>query len=133
MTESKLIEVAKAFVAALAAAEPREAIEAFYAEDVVQEEYPNLLLPNGAIRDFINLRAAYDKSRYAIAAQSYEVVNAIESGNCVVLETIWTATLAVASGHRAPGHTMQARLAQFFEFRGGLICRIRSYSCFEGS
>lgn len=57
MTEAGLIERAKAFVAAVAAAEPREIIEAFYAQDVVQEEFPNLLRPNGAVRDFINLRS----------------------------------------------------------------------------
>jgi hypothetical protein len=43
MTEADLIERAKAFVAAVAAAELREIIEAFYVQDVVQEEFPNLL------------------------------------------------------------------------------------------
>jgi len=131
MNEADLIELARAFVAAVAAAKPREIIEAFYAEDVVQEEFPNLLLPNGAVRDFINLRAAYDKSRYAIARQSYEVVNAMASGHCVVLETIWSATLAVGFGKLLPGATMRARFAQVFEFRDGLIFRIRNYDCFD--
>ena len=62
MTEADLIERAEAFVAAVAAAEPREIIEAFCARDVVQDEFSNLLRPNGAVRYFINLRAAYDKS-----------------------------------------------------------------------
>jgi hypothetical protein len=86
MTEADLIEHAKAFVAAVAAAEPREIIEDFYAQDVVQEEFPNLLRPHGAVRDFINLRAAYDKSRYALAEQSYEVVNAMALGHCTMLK-----------------------------------------------
>jgi hypothetical protein len=51
MTEADLIERAEAFVAAVAAAEPREIIEAFCARDVVQEKSPNLLRPNGAVRD----------------------------------------------------------------------------------
>jgi ketosteroid isomerase-like protein len=127
----ELIERAKAFVAAVAAAEPRATIEAFYADDIVQEEFPNLLQPNGAVRDFINIRAAYDKSRHAIAAQSCDVVNAVGSGNCVALETIWTATLAVGLGNLAAGDTMRARFAQFFEFRDGLIFRIRNYDCFD--
>jgi SnoaL-like domain len=131
MNEAELIERAKRFVAAIAAAEPREIVEAFYAPDVLQEEYPNLLLPNGAVRDFINLRAAYDKSRYSIVRQSYEVVNAIASSNCVVLETIWTASLAVGIGKLSPGDTMRARFAQIFEFRDGLIFRIRNYDCFD--
>jgi ketosteroid isomerase-like protein len=131
MNGTDLVQRARDFVAAVAAAEPRETIEAFYADDIVQEEFPNLLLPNGAVRDFINLRAAYDKSRYAITAQSYEIVNAIASGNCVVLESIWTATLAVGIGKLVPGDTMRARFAQVFEFRDGLIFRIRNYDCFD--
>jgi ketosteroid isomerase-like protein len=131
MHEQTLIDRAKAFVAAITAGGPRETIEAFYAEDIVQEEFPNLLLPNGAVRDFINLRAAYDKSRHSIAAQSYEVVGAVASGNTVALETIWTATLAVGFGKLAAGDKMRARFAQFFDFRDGLICRIRNYDCFD--
>lgn len=126
-----LIDRAKAFLAALAAGGPRETIEAFYAEDIVQEEFPNLLMPHGAVRDFINLRAAYDKSRHSIAAQSYEVVNAVASGHTVVLETIWTATLAIGFGKLAAGDKMRARFAQIFEFRDGLIQRIRNYDCFD--
>lgn len=131
MNEEQLIDCAKAFVAAVSSGQPRETIEAFYAEEIVQEEFPNLLLPQGTVRDFINLRAAYDKSRYSITSQSYEVVNALASGNCVVLETKWTATIAVGFGKLKPGDMMRARFAQFFEFRDGLIFRIRNYDCFE--
>jgi len=42
--ESELIDRAKALVAAVAAGCPRETVKAFYAEDVMQEEFPNLLL-----------------------------------------------------------------------------------------
>jgi|SRR6201989_387659 ketosteroid isomerase-like protein len=131
MQKQTLIDRAEAFVAAIAAGGPRETVEAFYAEDIVQEEFPNLLLPNGAVRDFINLRAAYDRSRHSIAEQSYEVVSAVASGNTVVLETIWTAKLAISYGKLAAGDWMRARFAQFFEFRDGLICRIRNYDCFD--
>ncbi|NOJ48761.1 nuclear transport factor 2 family protein [Bradyrhizobium archetypum] len=130
MKEQHLIDRAKAFVAAVAAAAPREAIEAFYAEDVIQEEFPNLLLPDGAVRDFINLRAAHDKTRYTIEQQSFEIVNAVASGNCVLLEIIWNATLAADLDPLTPGDRMRAQLAQVFEFRDGLIFRLRTYSCY---
>jgi hypothetical protein len=110
----------EAFVAAVAAAVSREAIEGFYAEDIVQEGVSNLLLPNGVVRDFINLRAAYDKSRYVITTQSYDVVNVIASGNCVVLETKWTATGAVSGALRSG-----------LRFRDGLVSTIRNYNCFD--
>jgi len=37
---------------------PAASTEAFYHADIVQEEYPNLLLPDGAVRRFADLRAA---------------------------------------------------------------------------
>ena len=49
----------------------------------------------------------------------------------MVLETRWTATLAAGAGGRGEGDRMRARVAQVFEFRNGLIFRIRSYDCFD--
>jgi len=47
MDTQELIERAKAFMRAVASMAPAHEIEAFYAPDVVQEEFPNRLLPNG--------------------------------------------------------------------------------------
>jgi len=131
MNDQTLIACAKSFVAAVAAGKPREVIESFYTEDVTQEVNPSLVAPNGTTRDFIHMRAAYDRSRHVIRAQTYDVVNAFASGNTVVIEVIWTATLEVGMGRLKPGDTMRARYAQFFEFRGDKICRIRNYDCFD--
>jgi ketosteroid isomerase-like protein len=131
MPDQKLIDRAKCFVAAVAAGKPRDVIESFYTDDVIQEVYPSLVAPNGAVRDFIHMRAAYDRSRHIIRAQTYDVVNAFASGNTVVIEVIWTATMEVEVGRLKPGDTMRARFAQFFEFRGDKICRIRNYDCFD--
>ena len=38
-----------------------------------------------------------------IKAQTIEIVNAVSSGQCVVLEAIWTGTLAVGLGTLKPG------------------------------
>ena len=131
MKEQELVERAKAFVVAVSTAAPREIIEGFCSEDVVQEEFSNLLRPQGAVRDFINWRAACDKARYSIAAQSNEVINAVAQGNCVIVETKWTATWAVNFGKLAPGDTVRARVVHVLEFRDGRVFHIRSYYCFE--
>ena len=131
MEGQALIQRAKAFVSAVAAGKPREVIESFYTEDVTQEINPSLIAPRGAVRDFIHMRAAYDRSRHVIRAQTYDVTNAFAFGNTVVIEVIWTATLETAMGRLKPGDSMRARYAQFFEFRGDKICRIRNYDCFE--
>ena len=59
-----------------------------------------------------------------IKAQTIEIVNAVSSGQCVVLEAIWIGTLK-------PDDQLRARFAQIFEFKDGLIWRQRNYDCFE--
>lgn len=126
-----LIARAKAFVNAVASATSAEAIEAFYDPDIVQEEFPNRLLPQGVVRDLAALQEACERGRGLMSTQSYEVVNAIAAGDSVALEVIWTGTLAVALGDLKPGDQMRARFAQFFEFRSGRIWRQRNYDCFD--
>jgi hypothetical protein len=130
MDNEILIERAKAFVRAVASHAPIAEIEAYYAPDALQEELPNQLLPQGAVRDRSALREASAKGRQVIAAQTIEVVNAVASGQCVVLEAIWTGTLAVGFGTLRPGDELCARFAQVFEFKHGLIWRQRNYDCF---
>ena len=94
MENEVLIERAKAFVQAVAAQAPWAEIEPYYAPDVSQEEFPNRLLPKGTVRNPEALREASAKGRKVIKAQTIEIVNAVSSGQCVVLEAIWTGTLA---------------------------------------
>lgn len=130
MDTQELIERAKAFMRAVASMAPAHEIEAFYAPDVVQEEFPNRLLPNGALRDLAALREAGEKGRKVMSAQTIEIVNAVGSGECVVLEAIWTGTLAIAMGNLKLGDQIKARFAQVFEFKDCLIWRQRNYDCF---
>lgn len=128
MTPEPLIDTAKAFLAAISSG---ESVERFLGPDVVQVEYPNKLLSNGAKRDFQAICEAQARGRKALSAQTFEVVNAVASGNSVVLESIWTATLAVALGTLQPGAVMRARFAQVFEFKDRQIVHLRNYDCFD--
>ena len=130
MENEVLIERAKAFVQAVAAQAPWAEIEPYYAPDVSQEEFPNRLLPKGTVRNLEALREASAKGRKVIKAP-IEIVNAVSSGQCVVLEAIWTGTLAVGFGTLKPDDQLRARFAQIFEFKDGLIWRQRNYDCYE--
>ena len=88
MIDDDLVLRAKAFVNSVEAGEPPAAIEAFYHPDIVQEEYPNLLLPNGAVRRFDDLRAANEKARSILRSQRFEIINAVRSGDHVALESL---------------------------------------------
>ena len=103
----------------------------FFADDVVQIEFPNRLLPNGATRDLAALREGAERGRKVMTAQRFEVVNAIASGDQVAVEAIWTGTLAVPMGSIPVGGQMRARFAIFLTCRDGKIVRQHNYDCFD--
>jgi ketosteroid isomerase-like protein len=103
----------------------------FFADDVVQIEFPNRLVPNGATRDLAALRDAAERGRKVMTAQRFEIVNAIASGEQVAVEAIWTGTLAVPLGSLPAGGQMRARFAIFLTYRDGKIVRQHNYDCFD--
>jgi ketosteroid isomerase-like protein len=104
---------------------------AFYADDVVQEEFPNRFLPDGAERGLAELEAAGERGRKVMASQTFEVLQMLARDDTVVVEANWTGTLKASAGEGLPaGTVMRARFAQFFELREGKIVRQRNYDCF---
>jgi hypothetical protein len=49
----------------------------------------------------------------------------------VIIEAIWTGTLAIPLGNIPIGGQMKAWFAQFYEFKDGKIIKQRNYDCFE--
>ena len=125
------LEIVKKYLAAIEEGATGDALAAFYAPEVVQEEFPNRLVPNGARRDLAALLEAAERGQKVLRAQRYEILNAIENGNTVVLEVRWTGTLAVPVSSIPVGGDMRARFAVFIELRDGKIVRQRNYDCFE--
>ena len=103
----------------------------YYAPDVVQREFPNLLVKAGATRDLAALLRGMEAGKKSVAMERYEIVTLVEQGDAVAVEAIWTATLNVALGTLAAGATMRAYLAMFFTWRDGKIVAQRNYDCFE--
>jgi ketosteroid isomerase-like protein len=124
------LTIARRYLGAIERGDPQANL-AFFAEDVVQEEFPNRLVPQGATRDLAALREAAERGRKVMTAQRYEILNAVANGDQVALEVRWTGTLAVPFGAIPAGGQMRARFAVFLEFRGGKIARQRNYDCFE--
>ena len=103
----------------------------FYAPDVVQEEYPNRFLPNGATRDLQELREAAERGRKAMSSQTFEIIRMFAEGDTVIVEADWSGTLAVALSEQTPaGTVMRAKFAQVLELEDGKIVRQRNYDCF---
>jgi ketosteroid isomerase-like protein len=108
-----------------------DALAAFFAPDVVQEEFPNRLKPQGGRADLAAMLAASLRGKALMASQRYEVLNAVCSGDAVALEVQWSGKLAVPVAGLPSSGEMRARCAMFLEFRDGKIIRQRNYDCFE--
>ena len=95
------------------------------------ETKPNRLLPNGRLADLAGSRAASEAGKKIMAGESYEVKNALATGDAVALEVLWTGTLAIPYDTIPAGGQMRAHFAMFLEFRDGKIASQRNYDCFE--
>lgn len=124
------METAKRYLAALEEMGECAKLADFFTADVIQQEFPNKLTPNGAQRDLAALLDGCERGKLVLSAQSYAIKNSVESGNTVVLEVLWTGTLAIAIGDLPVGGQMQAHFAVFLEFEAGKIAAQRNYDCF---
>ncbi|MEV0826149.1 nuclear transport factor 2 family protein [Nonomuraea rubra] len=105
--------------------------EPYLHPDVVHHELPNLLFPDGVVRDLDGLRAAAERGAQVVSEQHFEVRNAVASGDQVALEVLWTGPLAVPLRDLPVGHVLRAHLGVFLEFRDGRIVAQRNYDCYE--
>lgn len=121
-------EIVRAYLQAI---ERREDTLRFFTDDVVQEEFPNALVPAGARRTLGDLKAASERGRDVMKSETYEIVSLCANGDRVAAEVIWRGILAVPLRSLKPGDAMKARFAVFFEFEGDKIRRQRNYDCFE--
>ncbi|HJY40634.1 MAG TPA: nuclear transport factor 2 family protein [Steroidobacteraceae bacterium] len=125
-----LLQLAREYLASIGREDELGGLR-FFADDVVQVEFPNRLLPNGATRDLAALRDAAERGRKVMTAQRFEVLNAITSGEQVAVEALWTGTLAVPLGNIPAGGQMRAHFAIFLTYRDGKIVRQHNYDCFD--
>lgn len=126
-----LAERTRAYFAALAGGATGYALAEFYHPDVVQEEFPNRLMPNGAKRNLREILDAAVRGQKVMTSQRFDIQTLVADGQRVAVEFVWSGTLAVAVGSLAAGDVMRGRFASFLEFRDGTIIAQRSYDCFD--
>ncbi|MCC3773078.1 nuclear transport factor 2 family protein [Streptomyces sp. UNOC14_S4] len=125
------VEVAVRYHEAVARGATGEELASFFHEEAVQQEFPNLLFPDGVRRDLPAVLQAAERGREAVDRQRFEVRDAVASGDRVAMEVTWTGTLAVPLGGLPAGHVLRAHIAVFLEFRDGRILAQRNYDCYE--
>ena len=123
------LEIARAYLRSL---ETRDGTTlSYYADDAVQTEYPNRVVPAGATRDLAGLRQANERGSQVVTDERYDVVSAVAQDDRVALQVEWSARLNVALGALAAGDRMRAHFGLFMTFRDGKIITQHNYDCFE--
>ena len=128
---SSNIATARRYLEALERGVEGEELAAFFAPEVVQEEFPNRLVPDGARRDLAGLLEGRMRGKQVMRSERYEVRNALASGDRVALEVLWSGTLAIELGSLPAGGVMRAHFGVILDFRDGRIVAQRNYDCFE--
>jgi len=118
------------YLQAVASMGPPENVSAFYTPDVVIQEFPNRIAPNGRVRRAADCRAAYEQGRKILQSQRYDVQRIVEAGDEVAVELEWTGVLAVPVMNLPAGSEMKAYVAMFLTFHDGKIASQRNYDCY---
>lgn len=126
-----LENIAKNFIYTLQHRNKAEDLLAFYHPEVEQTEFPNALTPQTVVRKLSDLKAGAERGKQVLQKEEYEVLRSFTMDNCVIIEAVWTGTLAIPIGNTPIGGQMKAYFAQFYEFKDGKIIRQRNYDCFE--
>jgi ketosteroid isomerase-like protein len=122
--------VARQYLQAVESLGPLEDVAAFYSPDVVFQEFPNRIAPQGRIRRAGDLSAAYQRGQQLLRSQAYAVQRIIAAGDEVAVELEWTGVLAIPVMSLPAGSEMKAFVAMFLTFRHGKIISQRNYDCY---
>jgi ketosteroid isomerase-like protein len=125
------LDAARQYLAAVSQGATGDALAQFFAPDVVQEEFPNRVSPEGKRRKLAAILEGAERGQKVLSAQRFEIRRAIATGDRVILEALWVGTLAIPFGTIPVGSEMRAYCAMFLEFRDGKITAQRNYDCFE--
>jgi hypothetical protein len=131
MEQTDILQIAVNFIRALENRTNSNDFISYYHPYVKQVEFPNTLTNSTVTRNLQDLKDASEKGKKILQKEQYQVVNSYLQGNTVILEVIWTATLAVPVAGNKAGAQLKAYFAQFIEFEGSKIIRQRNYDCFE--
>ena len=129
--EQDIKTIATQFIRTLEHRKSSDEILQFYHPDIKQIEFPNTVTKNRTVRTLSDLKEAAEKGKKLMLKEDYEVLNSWTFENTVIIEAIWTGTLAIPYGNLPGGGQMKAYFAQFYEFRDGKIFKQRNYDCFD--
>lgn len=117
--------------AALEAGTNGEQLRDLFTPDATTTEHPNLITPNGSVRDLGQILAGSVAGAGLLARQRYDVHDVRAAGDSTVIRLTWTATIARDAGPFTAGQQLTAHIAQFVRTEGDRICAIETFDCYE--
>ncbi|WP_126651668.1 nuclear transport factor 2 family protein [Chryseobacterium aureum] len=129
--KKKLSQIAEDFIKTLQSRNSAEELIPFYHQDIEQIEFPNTFTKNKTISNLDDLKLASERGKKVLLKEEFEIIKLYSFDNTVIIEALWTGTLAVPIGNIPAGGQMKAYFAQFYEFKDDKIIKQRNYDCFE--
>jgi ketosteroid isomerase-like protein len=118
------------YLQAVASMGASETVADFFAPDVVIQEFPNRIAPQGRVSRFADLHAAYERGRKILQSQEYKVQRIVEAGDEMAVELECSGILAVPLMNLPAWSEMKAFVAMFLTFRERKIVSQRNYDCY---
>jgi ketosteroid isomerase-like protein len=128
---SQNLSLARQYLKAIESGAGGDEMAHFFAPEIVVEIFPSTFFPKGSRSNLEGIRAAANRGKKVMSSQTYEVTNALATGDQVALEVIWTGTLAVPFQSIPADGQMRAHFAMFLLFKNGKIISQRNYDCYD--
>ena len=128
---SQNLTLARQYLKAIESGASGNEMAQFFAPDVIVEIFPSSFFPKGSRSNLDALRAAADRGKKVMSKQTYEVTNALATGDQVAMDVLWTGTLLVPFQSIPAGGQMRAHFAMFLLFKNGKIVKQRNYDCYD--
>lgn len=116
---------------ALEAGTTGDGLRAYWADDIVTTEYPNLNVPKGGTHDLAEMKAGSERGAGLLASQKFDVFESHDLGDLAIMRLTWTGVVAQAVGAFEEGKVLTAHIAQFVRTRDDRIVSIATYDCYE--
>lgn len=94
-------------------------------------EHPNLINPQGAVRDRDAVAAGYAAGKSLLAEQSFELHDVLVAGDRVAAHVTWRGRIAHDAGPLRTGDELTAHIAALITVADGQILEHQTFDCYE--
>jgi len=94
-------------------------------------ERPNMISPQGAVRDRDGAVAGFEAGKKLLSAQSFDIDELVVSGDRVALRATWRGTIGVETPALAKGTELVAHVAAWVTVAGGRVREHETFDCYE--